>query len=129
MLTKIISGGKPGAERAALDAAIDLDIPYTGWISKGRKTDDGTLPERYKLKEAPAETDCTACNILESDGILILSHGKRTCNIVLPAELAEKHSRQSLHIDLALRAIIGAGSFIHYWINKHKVKVSVHGVK
>jgi hypothetical protein len=28
MLTKIISGGQTGADRAALDAAIELDIPY-----------------------------------------------------------------------------------------------------
>lgn len=36
-LTKIISGGQTGADRAALDFAIEFDIPYGDWISKGRK--------------------------------------------------------------------------------------------
>ena len=49
MIKKIISGGHPGAERAALDAAIKLDIPHSGWAYKGRKTDEGILPEEYKL--------------------------------------------------------------------------------
>jgi len=43
MLTKIISGGQTGADRAALDVAIELDIPHGGWIRKGRKTEDGDL--------------------------------------------------------------------------------------
>jgi predicted Rossmann fold nucleotide-binding protein DprA/Smf involved in DNA uptake len=37
-ITKIISGGQAGADRAALDMAIELGIPHKGWVSKGRKT-------------------------------------------------------------------------------------------
>ena len=51
MIKKIISGGHPGAEKAALDAALKLDIPHNGWAYKGRKTEEGLLPEKYKLKE------------------------------------------------------------------------------
>jgi hypothetical protein len=51
MLKKIISGGHPGAEKAALDVALKLDIPHSGWAYKGRKTEEGLLPEKYKLKE------------------------------------------------------------------------------
>ena len=39
MLTKIISGGQTGADRAGLDVAIEFDIPHGGWIPKGRKTE------------------------------------------------------------------------------------------
>ena len=52
MIKKIIAGGHPGAERAALDAAIKLDIPHSGWAYKGRKTDEGILPEKYQVKES-----------------------------------------------------------------------------
>jgi hypothetical protein len=52
MLTKIISGGQTGVDQAALDTAINLDIPH-GWIPKGRKTEAGILPEKYKLNEMP----------------------------------------------------------------------------
>lgn len=33
MLKKIISGGQTGADRAALDVAIKLEIPHGGWIA------------------------------------------------------------------------------------------------
>ncbi len=33
---KIISGGQTGADRGGLNAAIKLDIPYGGYIPKGR---------------------------------------------------------------------------------------------
>ena len=49
MIKKIISGGQTGADRAGLDVAIKLSIPHGGWISKGRKTEDGTLPDKYNL--------------------------------------------------------------------------------
>lgn len=35
-ITKIISGGQTGADRAGLDAAIALGIPHGGWCPKGR---------------------------------------------------------------------------------------------
>ena len=35
MIKKIISGGQTGADRAALDVAINLGIPHGGWIPKG----------------------------------------------------------------------------------------------
>ncbi|MBL7204628.1 MAG: hypothetical protein ISS63_09880 [Desulfobacteraceae bacterium] len=53
MLQKIISGGQTGAARAALDVAIEFNIPHGGWIPKGRRTEDGVLPEKYQLKEMP----------------------------------------------------------------------------
>ncbi|MBU0966840.1 MAG: putative molybdenum carrier protein [Proteobacteria bacterium] len=56
MLTKIISGGQTGADQAALDIAIKLNIPYGGWIPKGRLTEDGPLAEKYELQEMHHET-------------------------------------------------------------------------
>ncbi|NIA20234.1 MAG: hypothetical protein GWP07_07385 [Xanthomonadaceae bacterium] len=38
-MTKIISGGQTGADRAGLDAAMKLNIPVGGWCSKGRKAE------------------------------------------------------------------------------------------
>ena len=51
MIKKIISGGQTGADRAALDVALKLDIPYGGWIPKGRITEEGPLPEEYQMQE------------------------------------------------------------------------------
>ena len=39
MLT-IVSGGQTGVDRAALDVAIELGIPYRGWCPKGGWAED-----------------------------------------------------------------------------------------
>jgi hypothetical protein len=62
MIKKIISGGQTGAERAALDVAIRLNIPYGGWVPKGRLAEEGSIPERYQLQEMPTESYCAALN-------------------------------------------------------------------
>ena len=51
LLNKIVSGGQTGADRAALDFAIKFNIPHSGWITKGRRTESGPLPVFYNLKE------------------------------------------------------------------------------
>ncbi|MEI7636783.1 MAG: putative molybdenum carrier protein, partial [Syntrophus sp. (in: bacteria)] len=51
IITKIISGGQTGADRAALDFAIKHNIPHGGWLPKGRQAEDGKLPKRYQLQE------------------------------------------------------------------------------
>ncbi|MBW2055700.1 MAG: hypothetical protein JRI29_08405 [Deltaproteobacteria bacterium] len=40
-MKKIISGGRIGADQAALDMAMKMGIPHGGWIQKGRKTQRG----------------------------------------------------------------------------------------
>ena len=74
MLKKIISGGLPGVEAAALDAAIKLDIPHEGWTYKGRKTENDDLQEKYNLKEIanPSYFERLEKNIVGSDGTVIL---------------------------------------------------------
>lgn len=44
---KIISGGQTGADRGGLDAAIVLGIPIGGYVPRGRKAEDGRVPDRY----------------------------------------------------------------------------------
>ena len=43
MLT-IVSGGQTGVDRAALDVAIELGIPYRGWCPKGGWAEDMPNP-------------------------------------------------------------------------------------
>ena len=56
MIDMIISGGQTGDDQAALDAAIELDIPHGGWILKGILTEEGILPDKYQLKEMPTKS-------------------------------------------------------------------------
>lgn len=77
MITKIISGGQTGADRAGLDFAIAHGIPHGGWCPKGRKAEDGRIPDCYNLRETPSEEypPRTALNIKEADATLIFNPG------------------------------------------------------
>ena len=71
--------------------AIEFDIPHGGWIPKGRKTEDGVLPARYQLQEMPTASypKRTEKNVLDSDGTLIVSHGKLTGGSALTLKMAK----------------------------------------
>ena len=125
MVIKIISGGQTGADRAALDFAIKHNIPYGGWVPKGRKTEDGTLPEKYNLQEMPTVqyANRTEKNILDSDGTLIVSHGFLTGGSSLTRELAQQHRKPWIHIDLEMISCPEAAGMIIEWIERHGIKV------
>ena len=76
MLEQIVSGGQTGVDRGALDAALGIGFPIGGWLPKGRKAEDGTVPARYApMREAP-HADYpwrTERNVLDSDATLVLA--------------------------------------------------------
>jgi len=125
MLKKIISGGQIGAEQAALDVAIRYNFPHGGWIQKGRKTEDGILPYEYKLKElkSGAYPNYTERNVINSDGTLIISHGKLKGGSSLPRRLAKKYNRQFLHISLDETPAFIAASKINNWIIEYDIEI------
>ncbi len=99
----IISGGQTGVDRAALDVALKLDIPIDGWCPRGRKTEDGVLPERYLLRETPSSRypERTEWNVRDSDGTLLLPYGRLLGGTGLTARLAARYGKPTLRIDLA----------------------------
>ncbi|MFC1882483.1 putative molybdenum carrier protein [Thermodesulfobacteriota bacterium] len=125
MIEKIISGGQTGADRAALDVALKLGIPHGGWIPKGRKTEKGPLPERYRLKEMPTDSyeARTEKNVQDSDGTLIIARGKLTGGSDYTRKMTLKHKKQLLGIDLSLVGHYDAGSLAASWIRLQHVEV------
>jgi hypothetical protein len=73
-LTKIISGGQTGVDRAALDAALAVGFPCGGWCPADRKAEDGPIPERYPMSLLTERGDRlrTLKNVQTSDGTAIL---------------------------------------------------------
>ncbi len=69
-----MSGGQTGVDRAALDAAIALEIAHGGWCPLGRLAEDGPIGEEYQLQEhfSPKYSDRTKRNVQDSDGTLVL---------------------------------------------------------
>jgi hypothetical protein len=125
MIERILSSGQTGVDQAALDVALELDIPHGGWIEKGRKTENGILPERYKLKEMATSDHYKPVeqNIIGSDGILIISHGKLKNGSALTLKLAKKHHRPWLHIDLNEINAFEAAKTVNSWIVQYKIKI------
>jgi len=125
MIKKIISGGHPGVEKAALDAALKLDIPHSGWAYKGRKTEEGLLPEKYKLKETLDRSfeNRIEKNVLEAAGTVVFSHGKLTIGLKIAENLATKHKRPFLRIDLNEYPLNIAATTIRAWMIKNEIEI------
>jgi len=124
VIEKIISGAQTGADRAALDAAIELGIPHGGWVPKGRLAEDGVIPQKYHLKEMPTESYAhrTEQNVVDSEGTLILAHGLLSGGSALTKEFAEKHKRPCLNIDLNIIPAFKAATLITTWIEMNHIR-------
>ncbi len=125
MITKIISGGQTGADRAALDFAIKYNIPYSGWIPKGRKAEDGRLPVHYQLQAMPSGvySKRTEQNVLDSDGTLIVSYGFLAGGSALTREFAKRQKRPCIHVDMEDTAIDDAAKQVKAWIERKHIQV------
>lgn len=125
MITKIISGGQTGADRAGLNVAIELGIEHGGWAPKGFFAEDGRIPSCYKLKEYPVDgyPARTEQNILDSDGTVVFTYGRPApdSGSELTLKLARRHKIPVLHIDLHKPPADSAKKLIE-WFRKHEIK-------
>ncbi|MEN3943282.1 putative molybdenum carrier protein [Prosthecobacter sp. SYSU 5D2] len=97
----ILSGGQTGVDRGALDGALDLGMPCGGWCPAGRVDEDGTIPDRYPLRELPqgGYKARTIRNLLEADGTLIIYFGALEGGTELTALRCIQHRRPYRLID------------------------------
>jgi len=125
IIQKIMSGGQTGADRAALDVAIKMEIPHFGWVPKGRLAEDGRISDKYNLREIPTDiyADRTKQNVLDSNGTVILSHGELTGGSKLTQELAKEHHRPYLHINIHKTPPFFAATQINNWIMENNINV------
>jgi predicted Rossmann-fold nucleotide-binding protein len=123
MLKRIVSGGQTGVDRAALDAALEHNLPCGGWCPKGRKAEDGPIPAHYPLQETKSSDYRvrTEQNLKEVDGTLILTRGKPTGGTALTIKLAHKHGKPCLVLDLG-QMEQGPVAVIQAWIKGNAIK-------
>jgi Circularly permutated YpsA SLOG family len=125
MVEKIISGGQTGADRAALDFAIKHNIPHGGWVPNGRRAEDGRIPDIYELHEMPTGSypERTEQNVIHSDGTVIISHSVLTGGSAYTAEMAKKHGRPWLHLDMEKTTVDEAVKRLRGWITDNSISV------
>ena len=116
---RIVSGGQTGVDRAALDFALEAGIETGGFVPKNRRAEDGRISEKYPnlvetAGENPAER--TGLNVINSDATLIISQGAPGGGSLLTRQLAEKHGKPFLHIDLSLLTIEEALEKTNLWL-------------
>lgn len=121
-LTRIISGGQSGVDRAALDAARAMAIPCGGWCPRGRRAEDGPIDPAYPLVETPADdyAQRTEWNVRDADGTLVLTRGDPTQGTAFTIELARRLSRPCLVLDLDRPPDEGS---VRAWLRDHHIAV------
>ena len=122
MISRVVSGGQTGVDRAALDAALELGLPCGGWCPKGRLAEDGAIDARYPLKDAPSEdyAQRTEWNIRDSDGTLVLNRGPLAGGTAQTVEIAARLQKPHLMVDLE-RPL--ACEIIHAWLRANRIGV------
>lgn len=103
---KLISGGQTGADRAALDFAIERGLEHGGWCPRGRKAEDGTIPSNYQLTETESANyrSRTVRNVVDSDATLILNIGELEGGSLETLRIAEQRGKpvRVVQLDSAL---------------------------
>jgi hypothetical protein len=102
-ISKIVSGGQTGADRGGWEAAIYCSLPYGGWIPQGRKAEDGIIPAKYSGLQETGSSDYpsrTEANVVDSDATLVFTYGTPTGGSKQTVELALKHKRPFLAVNL-----------------------------
>ena len=117
---KIVSGGQTGADRAALDTAIELRIEHGGWAPRGRWAEDGPLAPRYHLAETDSRQPSlrTEWNVRDADATLIFSHGPLVGGSALTLMFAEQCGKPILHLDLVELDEAAAAKTLAQWLGQ-----------
>ena len=102
-VTRIVSGGQTGVDRAALDTARKFRIETGGYVPNGRSAEDGRIPDYYENLIETSSSDPavrTWLNVVDSDATLIISRGRLNGGSLLASIAARTENQPWLHVDL-----------------------------
>jgi len=122
VVSRLVSGGQTGVDRAALDAALALGISCGGWCPRGRRAEDGPIDACYALQETPSAdyAQRTEWNVRDSDGTLVLTRGEPRGGTALTLDFARGLGRPTLVLDLARAPDAEA---IRDWLRRERIRV------
>lgn len=128
-LTKVISGGQTGVDRAALMAvsAVNLrnfhhahrfQLQVGGWCPKGRRAEDGPVDPVWNLQETPSELypQRTEWNVRDSDATLVIHCGGVSGGTRKTVDYCLRLAKPYLLIDLQSGGMAASQSTIVDWL-------------
>ena len=124
IIERIVSGGQTGADRAALDWALEHGVEHEGWCPAGRRSEDGTIGSRYRLRETPGSGYLvrTEWNVRDSDATVIISLAAELSGGSLATmRLAKDHGKPCLHLSRA--ATVDPAKDLSRFLREHAVRV------
>ena len=124
----IISGGQTGADRAALDFAIEhggrRGYTHGGWAPHQRKAEDSRVPLKYQLIELAdgGYRQRARRNVEDSDGTLIANLGKLDGGTLATQTFAQQMGKPCLVVQLDVGVTAEAVASVLAWLREHVIK-------
>lgn len=110
-------------DRAALDFAMERGLAVGGWCPRGRRAEDGPIPDRYPLRETPSSAyqQRTLWNVRDSDATLILFQDRLCGGTLLTYRLVQRKKNGCRRtVDLNGRS---DPELVWNWLQRHRVRV------
>jgi hypothetical protein len=131
VLRKVISGGQTGADRAGLDFAIEVGLKHGRFVPRGRRAEDGRIPEQHHLTALSSISYAvrTKRNVREGDGTVVFSLDPiLTGGSALTFEYACQVKKPRIHIhksatDYSEEAFLKEVSRLKEFIESHQIAV------
>jgi len=124
VIEKILSAGRDGAERAAIDTALELGI-HRGGSRYDPDVVRAGLPVDTACNSAAPSADYRECieeNVKNSDGTLIITLGRPEEYADHARKTALRNRRQLLHVDASNTDVLEAASLIRSWIDIYAIR-------
>jgi hypothetical protein len=121
----VVTGGQTGADRAAMDFALQYNLPMRGWCPKGRASEAGAIEGKYPLQETGFDDPAvrTEMNVIDSDATLVLTVGKPTDGTPLTERCARTYDRPLLTLDLSAEPGSSAVQEFRAWIEDNSIRI------
>ncbi len=124
-LPVVVSGGQTGVDQGALTAALDGGIRCGGWCPKGRRSEAGTIPIRFPVRELTGSgySERTRQNVVDSDGTAIIFDSVLEGGTRLAAMYCEQVGKPHVLIDATTLSRAEALQVLDQFVSENGISV------